>query len=254
MILSIHVLKFNKATIRWIRNEEVASEGAPWGDARSSVVDEEGLETMNPNFQILLHDFKNHSPDGLYNIWLFKIVAPYTQRRLTVASDLLPALAAIPKEMNALLKEDKYLAGLWYKDLQRELLWQPSNIRDEAKGVSEPVTRSLPYRAPTWCWASVNASAIYYEDRFIFSAEPFRPLNIFSANVTPSGRNPFGEVEKGVLHLRGVLKARDLTPMEELPDHFEIQDISARDQVGRLHADLADFSTPWIFCLPVRYS
>jgi hypothetical protein len=254
MVLSTRVLKFNKATVRWICNEEIASEGAPWGDAPSSAVGEEGLETMNPNSQILLHDFKNHSSDALYNIWLFKTVAPYTQRRLTVASDLLPALAAIAKEMNALLNEDKYLAGLWYKDLLRELLWQPSDTRDEGKGVSEPVTRSSPYRAPTWSWASVNASAIYYEDNFIFSAEPFRPLNILSANVTPSGRNPFGEVEKGVLHLEGVLKAGNLTPMEELPNHFNIQDINTRDQVGGLHADLADFSSRQIFCLPVRYS
>lgn len=39
------------------------------------------------------------------------------QRRLTVVSDLLPALAAIAKETNALLNKDRYLAGLWYKDL-----------------------------------------------------------------------------------------------------------------------------------------
>jgi hypothetical protein len=73
-------------------------------------------------------------------------------------------------------------------------------------------------------------------------------------NVTPSGRNPFGEVEERVLHLEGVLKAGDLTPMEELPDHFKIQDINTRDQVGRLYADPADFSSRVILCLPVRYS
>lgn len=68
MVLSIQVLKFDKATVHWICNKEVASEGAPWGDARSSAVDEEGLETISPNSQILLYDFENHLSDALYNI------------------------------------------------------------------------------------------------------------------------------------------------------------------------------------------
>lgn len=41
--------------------------------------------------------------------------------------------------------------------------------------------------------------------------------------------------------------------MEELPDYFNIQNINTGDHIGRLHADIAVFSSCRIFCLPIRY-
>ena len=50
---------------------------------------------------------------------------------------------------------DEYLAGLWRKDIEKQLLWFAKSPSTEAK--------YFAYRAPSWSWAS-NDGAIEIPD------------------------------------------------------------------------------------------
>jgi hypothetical protein len=78
------------------------------------------------------------------NLWR-RIVKDYTRRGLTVASDRLPALAGIARELEWVW-QDECVSGVW-KSLAANLLgWQ----------VTKRSTR--PGMAPTWSWASISGS------------------------------------------------------------------------------------------------
>jgi hypothetical protein len=86
---------------------------------------------------------------GLYNYW-FQVLADYSRRKLTYASDKFPAISGLVKEVNAwhldiTQREDQYVAGIWIGALADCLLWMPE----------DPMAMSDPgiYRAPSWSWA-----------------------------------------------------------------------------------------------------
>jgi hypothetical protein len=58
----------------------------------------------------------------LYDLWYKTVVPYYNVANLTRYEDKLVAIAGVAKKMQGLL-EDKYVAGLWEKDLLRQLLW-----------------------------------------------------------------------------------------------------------------------------------
>jgi hypothetical protein len=51
-----------------------------------------------------------------------KMVGEYTERKLTIGTDRLPAFAGAAKEMQGYLGQ-KYLAGLWEDSFVFDLLW-----------------------------------------------------------------------------------------------------------------------------------
>lgn len=61
----------------------------------------------------------------LYNIWR-QLVQNYTQRNLTVSSDIFPAIAGVAAIFQASLG-DRYLAGLFEGDILASLLWWSAN-------------------------------------------------------------------------------------------------------------------------------
>lgn len=78
------------------------------------------------------------------NLWR-RIVEDYTRRGLTVASDRLPALAGITRELEWVW-QDECVAGVW-KSLAANLLGWQATKRSTRSGV-----------APTWSWASISGS------------------------------------------------------------------------------------------------
>lgn len=88
-----------------------------------------------------------------YFLW-WRIVRSYVRCGLTVLRDKLLALLAITKRMMPVVHDD-YVAGIWSRYLEAELLWKrPTPLKEKKRDMSRPHT----YRAPSWCWASLDGA------------------------------------------------------------------------------------------------
>lgn len=109
----------------------------------------------------------------------------YGPRKLTRASDKLPAISGIA----SLYEENiggEYLAGLWKNNLIEGLAWQSLGWRR----VSEK-------RAPSWSWASGDGIPASGQ-----TVDYTEIAEILDAKVVRKGNNPFGEVTDGWINLR----------------------------------------------------
>jgi hypothetical protein len=126
--------------------------------------------------------------EALLREW-YALLWAYGPRKLTNASDKLPALSGLAQIFSQKLN-DEYVAGLWRNSLIEGMFWQ---------GLS--CTRVSEYRAPSWSWASMDGIP---GSGFIF---PWKPLaEILDASVILKGTNPFGEITSGTIKLRAALE------------------------------------------------
>ncbi|KAF4832587.1 hypothetical protein CGCSCA4_v013615 [Colletotrichum siamense] len=99
---------------------------------------------------------------SVYLYWA-EIVKAYTSCKLTFQQDKLVALSAIVKKVMKTLG-DEYVAGMWRKYLDRELLWSVSvstyrfDIEDRAHAnfVATCDRTLVTYTAPSWSWVSTS--------------------------------------------------------------------------------------------------
>jgi len=121
-------------------------------------------------------------------MWAWQsLVKEYSSLALTQPLDRLPALSGIA----SLMPEDKYLAGLWHQHLPLQLIWRtyPSSSR-----------RAVPYRAPSWSWASVDSSIWFYYD----DADKVDSIStIIEASSESEGLDPRGRVSSAVIVMKG---------------------------------------------------
>jgi len=150
----------------------------------------------------------------IYLIWMFR------RCDLTYPSDCLPALSGLAKNFSREM-DDEYLAGLWRKDLFRELLWYHDlNPRyntsmgtspEEYRGRcchSETVEQTLtPRGAPTWSWASKNirVNFIFFGLSFPLS-EVRRTCVVEDVAVDLVGSDPTGNVTGGYIRLKAPMR------------------------------------------------
>jgi len=124
------------------------------------------------------------------------VVQQYSGLNATYPSDKLPALSGIAKHFQEKLKCN-YMAGLWSNHLLRGLQWA---VADGNKAC-----RQLPYRAPTWSWASLDMVTSdtdrHYGVRVTYALpEPIirdKNLSVVSARIQRDGQNPYGAVKEG---------------------------------------------------------
>ena len=154
--------------------------------------------------------------DILYLQW-YSILRDYTNRKMTFSSDVFPALVGLATEFNRRLN-DRYVAGLWEKDLHRGLLWK---IED-----SERAAPAIPFRAPTWSWASMVGQILPMNDcRHLVHGYKSDVLEVQTEPVSyavPSrDENWYGEIKNGILRLRGRWRSTSAWPKFE-EDYFDI--------------------------------
>jgi len=163
-ILARRIIHFCRREIFWECCEKTVSESFP------AMLPPTHPNTGNPllasHIQALkqmVHSRKNGVPaeigpregeaaSRLYGIW-HSIVELYTKCRLTKQSDKLVAIAGLARSLSPFL-QDRYIAGVWSKNLVNELTWYVKE--------PEPVSRgsSHPYRAPSFSWASANGHTL----------------------------------------------------------------------------------------------
>lgn len=145
------------------------------------------------------------------------IVMDFASRRITYATDVLPAISALAKEFQRQFQQ-KYIAGLWYKGIHNDLLW-----RSPKKGA---MVRSL-YVAPSWSWASIDFSTSWrrndlpdypmFDLELLYRKPYIHVAEISDVTVMNVKNDPFGQVESGRLRIRAPIQEVCLC---HIPDHF----------------------------------
>ncbi|KAE8155359.1 hypothetical protein BDV25DRAFT_135108 [Aspergillus avenaceus] len=186
-ILSRRVLHFTHREILWECNEQIACQCSHLGTSTS------------------IKNTWSQSTDlsGLQRSW-HDLVEEYSHRKLPYATDRLPALAGIAKQMSVLRTDDVYLAGLWRNTLITDLIWQASN----ATGKLNP--KPCTWQAPSWSWASVNTGVMFeLKRRPARASDEFCPtLSYVSHSCTAlhaTDGGCFGGVESASLTVHGSL-------------------------------------------------
>ncbi|KAF2658647.1 HET-domain-containing protein [Lophiostoma macrostomum CBS 122681] len=95
---------------------------------------------------------------SLFMTW-YLIVTNYSHRKLTFASDRVPAIEGIASEFSECFPDDQYLFGLWKLDLHRGLLWAAP------KSAETPRDRPHWDKVPSWSWASIDVPVGFEGDR-----------------------------------------------------------------------------------------
>jgi len=131
--------------------------------------------------------------------------------KLTKEEDRLPALSAVVKGLEDVLK-DTYLGGLWRLDLELGLTWISGKF---AANPTNPGCLTAKYRAPSWSWASIKGPVDVCYDRR--DRDEFEPIfQILDAGTTLAGVNPRGNVGDGFVKVSGHLVAGSLSVPEVL--------------------------------------
>jgi hypothetical protein len=133
------------------------------------------------------------------------IIENYSARNLSFPSDIFPALEGLAREFNTRLT-DKYIAGIWKRDLLRGLLWR---IEDSKSG--DIARQADPPRAPSWSWASSTGGLIRDASDLVHRIGDYQ-VELIDVRITPpEGKswsldddyNHYGQIASGTLTLRG---------------------------------------------------
>jgi hypothetical protein len=186
-LLSRRIIHFGQDQLHWecqtaLRSEDFdGSTGEYFGNKIFWVLDK------------LLHEKNPHS-GGLtpYFYWYHIIVMEYSKRYLSYQSDKLVAIMGIAELFRKKLK-DRYIWGLWEKDLARGILWNAT---------SEWCSRTSDTGAPSWSWLSINGPVGY--------GLPCKIKKIIvkdlSVSMDANNIDAFGVAKPGVLSLTGPIR------------------------------------------------
>lgn len=109
--------------------------------------------------------------------WHKTIIPDYSRRELTQVKDRLPAVSALALRFEMKLN-DRFLAGLWQENIPLQLAWSVQKI-----GVS------VPERAPSWSWASVEGPIEWLSWFFVASSSSVSSkLKLMSVDPTAAPR------------------------------------------------------------------
>ncbi|KAK3303737.1 heterokaryon incompatibility protein-domain-containing protein [Chaetomium strumarium] len=143
------------------------------------------------------------------------LVQDYTQRKLTVSSDRLPAIGGIARELSRLTGME-YLAGLWKENMLQDLMWY---ARTQEWRTRPAPAEGLP-PAPTWSWAAVEAPILC--DAVTADATPLAKVLACSVQAI-EGKSTFDVVGGGTVSIHGPfaeLKKEDVVGLLKSQNKF----------------------------------
>ncbi|KAF6817732.1 hypothetical protein CMUS01_12029 [Colletotrichum musicola] len=198
-LLSPRVLHFGERQILWECESKDAAEIYP----EDLPVD---LSWSFKRFKGFTLDDTAKAP-GDFRIYLYwaEIVKAYTVCKLTFPSDKLIALSAVAKRMTR-FHGDEYVAGMWRRYLERELIWSVSERHADRS--ARPIMTPPAYSPPSWSWAATEGR-INPGVPNVAAADILIRVHDFNLDYATSDRT--GLVTGGWLRLWGVLKPLLLT-------------------------------------------
>lgn len=172
------VLHFCKNQIAWecagLQDAEGHPEMSPTLKAKlGDVVDEGRLKDLNSDEGLALRHIRLKGfpdPDanledlGIFELWK-RVIEVYSRTNLTVSRDKLIALSGIARlfSQEKFKPGNRYIAGLWSRHLESQLLWQVNEQFQDGQ-FANPARRDAT-RAPSFSWASIDTPyGINYAD------------------------------------------------------------------------------------------
>jgi hypothetical protein len=255
--LSPKVAHYSKDTIRWECVSQRATLDYPWSD---SLPFDGSLRTFDKN-QLTWQSTSNwYTDDNVRKngcVW-FEVIERYTKRSLTRQSDVLPAISGIARHFCA-KTGDKYHAGLLESHGVTGLIW---SIQGEWNNEKNKSSRPEEYLAPSWSWASVKGSAVWYWTlKRTEDPEPvdhsFTP-EILEISTVPASSDSFSHVKGGVVKMKGLLVLaaalwRDGDNLQQDQRSVLVMKPEQRlEMVGTIKFDVPSEAHQVIFCLACR--
>jgi len=145
-----------------------------------------------------------------YELWK-RVVEVYSKTRLTKSADKLIALAGIAKIFSRRIlngKDEDYIAGMWRRHLESQLLWRVDPALENGS-YDFHSDRPTYYRAPSFSWAAVDTErGIKYADATDYGDAVKEDLYIEIEKIQMQRKTDdrFGMVIGGHIILKGVLK------------------------------------------------
>jgi hypothetical protein len=141
------------------------------------------------------------------------IVLNYSNRKLTYASDRLPALAGVVERFQNAWSDQHYFAGLWSSHFIEQLSWRHS-LANQGESLNRPSSCT----SPSWSWASVEGP-IRFE--FKWGSEPGKPkvpgAALISCATEPLEKSfPLGNVKCGYVILEAQMVRASATSMANM--------------------------------------
>ncbi|KAI1506061.1 heterokaryon incompatibility protein-domain-containing protein [Biscogniauxia marginata] len=205
-VLSRRIIHFTTTKMIWECKEEVCSE--------TSFFPSRGEDTGSFFSLQKQHDYS----------WS-AYVNEYTRKQLTYTTDRLAAIAGVADTMKENASAD-YVGGLWRSELPLSLCWEINRYGSDPPNLL-PSRRQQQYCAPSWSWASVihSITSGYIPPRL----SDDRPVSeVLEVDFTLETRNPFGNLEKGHITLRGPLIPVALSDRNTVPHHgFEVRPLAS---------------------------
>ena len=188
-------LSFAKSQVYWECRELIASEQFPAGIP-------EFLRNFGPYNQAVP---PNGKPTLAYTTekdrrraWA-ALVDFYSNCEFSVLSDKMIALTGLADDMRHGMG-DIYLAGLWKKDLHRQLCWSTDiDVRERVNR-----SRTPNYLAPTWSWASVNGPVMSDQAYYLAHIQVSSCIHILEASVLSRHSSGLHSFAASRLVLRGI--------------------------------------------------
>ncbi|KAK6437638.1 hypothetical protein LTR95_006167 [Oleoguttula sp. CCFEE 5521] len=183
-------------------------------ECSSGIIDDVYRETQPPEkwhgmskFEVVesRRDVREHDVKVLISSWR-DTVQNYSKRKMTDASDRLPAIGGLAKRLHSAIG-GTYVAGLWHSprsphgNLARELCWNsmnPSHLSEAVQASTSDESRAHgpEYCAPSWSWASTigEVRPQYTLGEFTILAD-VQAVKIISASGDIFGRLTYGHID-----------------------------------------------------------
>ncbi|KAI1445993.1 hypothetical protein F5Y02DRAFT_426281 [Annulohypoxylon stygium] len=219
-------LSFAKSQVYWECSELSASEDFPEGIPRG-MEDLRQKKLMSTRWIGL-----DHIEEYKFRHTWIHLVESYSECKLKKLSDESAALAGVAGYMKT-ATNNTYLAGLWKKDLEQQLLWR-------RKSSQSCPSESPSYIAPTWSWMCLDAPVQYdrgYTLKNTTYESRYKPIP-YSAEILEVSVEPFDAMHSfrsAEVKLRGIaIRAAVIStePSEESGSCVTWRTLQLADEIG----------------------
>lgn len=233
--LSPRVLHYTRDRLLWECRECTASEDEPELESKATNA---SLAPHLSRFRVLddqqLYTYSNTQSGVTKQVHKWdKVVEAYSQKKLTVSSDKLPAIsgvaAVIAKLHNA---QDDYLAGLWKNNLVHGLAWFPKRTTAPTPlGQGQWPPAAVDEGIPSWSWAAYDGGIYFCGETWFVGgwaktidkdgneewAKSGPEIAVQDASTTLATSDRYGRVSSGTVTLTGWAAEATVSETDVLP-------------------------------------